>query len=157
MEVDYSWSPFKDCFPCIENRLFIFELDSVPVMVPCLTRSYTNLFLGMDTKQHSAQHRLFPKTFGKPLEQTFKQYNSLSFKVSTSFSTIHRMTEICMELPMVYYATLDKSQYPPPVFLSVLFKLSLELARKFNMVSQRLLGHFRRSQFEKNKLNSKCL
>lgn len=34
---------------------------------------------------------------------------SLSMKESTGFSTIYRMSEICSQIPMICYATLDKS------------------------------------------------
>lgn len=34
---------------------------------------------------------------------------SLSFKESTCFSTIYRMTKMCSQIPMICYVTLDKS------------------------------------------------
>lgn len=79
----------------------------------CLTICLTNqsiLGLGYSVAQISIRTDCLLKLFGRLWSRhSGNIICSLSFKERTGFSTIYRMTEICSQIRVICYATLDKS------------------------------------------------
>lgn len=110
IEVGYCWCPCKDCYSCFYcgMRLALEYGSDYAMFDTILHRSICSWagILGSTKLNTDCLLRVLGKLWSRCLSNII---SSLSFKESTGFSTIHRMTEICSQIPMICYATLDKS------------------------------------------------